>query len=199
MLGNLLGALMTSITLGLIIVFSLQDSSTVSTTQNTLSPLATIALGAIFLTLAFVVATGRWTRALERRRVRKTREGKTSKEDKGPPRWQQQLAKGSPRVTFVVGALLTLPGASYLAGLNRIHKLNYSTADTVLAVVGFNLIMMLLLEIPLVCFVVAPEWTPQAIDRAKGWIRRHAHAFAVWMLTVLGGLLVIKGLIELLS
>jgi Sap, sulfolipid-1-addressing protein len=196
MLGYLLGALMTSITLGLIIVFSLQDSSTVSTTKNTLSPLATIALGAIFLTLAFVVATGRWGRAIERRRVRKTRKGK---EDKGPPRWQQALGKGSARVTFVVGALLTLPGASYLAGLSRIHKLNYSTADTVLVVVGFNLIMMLLLEIPLVCFVVAPKWTPEAIDRAKAWIRRHAHAFAVWMLTVLGGLLVIKGLIELLS
>jgi hypothetical protein len=196
MLGYLLGALMTSITLGLVIVFSLEGSSTVSTTKNTVSPLATTVLGAIFLTLAFVIATGRWGRAIERRRVRKTRKGK---EDKGPPRWQQELGKGSARVTFVVGALLTLPGASYLAGLSRINKLNYSTADTVLAVVGFNLIMMALLEIPLVCFVVAPEWTPKAIDRAKAWIRRHAHAFAVWMLTVLGGLLVIKGLIELLS
>lgn len=196
MLGYLLGALMTSITLGLIIVFSLSDSSTVSTTKHTLSPLATMALGAIFLTLAFVVVSGRWARAMERRHVRKTRKGK---EDKGPPRWQQELGKGSARVTFVVGALLTLPGASYLAGLSRIHKLHYSTVDTVLLVIGFNLIMLLLLEVPLVCFVVAPNWTPQAIDRAKAWIRRHAHAFAVWMLTVLGGLLVIKGLIELLS
>lgn len=194
MLGYLLGALMTSITLGLVIVFSLSDSSTVSTTQNTVSPLATIALGAVLLSCGFVVWSGRWERATERRHERKEQ-----KEDKGPPRWQQALGKGSARVTFAVGALLTLPGASYLAGLNRIHKLNYSTADTVLAVVGFNLIMLALLEIPLVCFVVAPTWTPQAIDRAKLWIRRHAHAFAVWMFTVLGGLLVIKGLIELLS
>ncbi len=194
MLGYLLGALMTSITLGLVIVFSFESSSTVSTTKQTLSPIATMVLGAILLTAAFTVATGRFHRAVERRRTRKPR-----KEDKEPPRWQKELGKGSARVTFVVGALLTLPGASYLAGLSRIDKLNYSTANTVLAVVGFNLIMMALLEIPLVCFVVAPEWTPQAIDRAKAWIRRHAHAFAVWMLTVLGGLLVIKGLIELLS
>ena len=41
MLGYLLGALLTSITLGLIIVFSLNDSSAVSTTQNTVSPAAT--------------------------------------------------------------------------------------------------------------------------------------------------------------
>jgi Sap, sulfolipid-1-addressing protein len=194
MFGYLLGALMTSITLGLVIVFSLENSGTVSTTKNTLSPLATIALGAILLAVDFVVVTGRWERRSERRR-----ENKARKEDKGPPRWQKALGKGSARVTFAVGALLTLPGASYLAGLSRIDKLNLSTPETVLAVVGFNLIMLALLEIPLVCFVVAPDWTPQAIDRAKAWIRRHAHAFAVWMLTVLGGLLVIKGLIELLS
>src|SRR5580704_17894150 len=42
---------------------------------------------------------------------------KGPKEDKGPPRWQQALSKGSARTTFVVGALLTLPGGSYLAGL----------------------------------------------------------------------------------
>ena len=45
MLGYLLGAYVTSITLGLVIVFSLSNSSTTSTTQNTLSPAVDIALG----------------------------------------------------------------------------------------------------------------------------------------------------------
>jgi hypothetical protein len=40
-----------------------------------------------------------------------------------------------------VGALLTLPDASYLAGLSRIQKLNHSTAGTVLLVVAFNPVM----------------------------------------------------------
>jgi hypothetical protein len=62
-----------------------------------------------------------------------------------------------------------------------------------------NLIMLALLEIPLVCFVIAPDWTPSAIDRARAWIGRHARRFVVTVLTVLGTLLVIKGLIELLS
>jgi len=73
--------------------------------------------------------------------------------------------------------LLTLPGASYLAGLSRIDKLNHSTAETLLSVVRFNLIMLALLEIPLVCFVIAPDWTPSAIDRARAWISRHARRF----------------------
>ncbi len=194
MLGYLLGALMTSITLGLVIVFSLESSDAVTTTENTLSPAATMALGVSALVAAFVLGTGRHQRASERRRALK--EGK---HDKGPPRWQRALGKGSARVTFVVGALLTLPGAAYLAGLSRIDKLDYSTAETVLAVIGFNLIMLALLEVPLVCFVLAPDWTPRAIDRAKAWIGRHARKFAVTMLTGLGGLLVIKGLVELLG
>ena len=41
------------------------------------------------------------------------------------------LEKGSARTTFVVGALLTLPGGAYLTGLSRIDKLKVSTPETV--------------------------------------------------------------------
>jgi Sap, sulfolipid-1-addressing protein len=194
MLGYLLGAYVTSITLGLVIVFSLSSSSATSTTKNTLSPAVDIGLGAIALAVSFVLYTGRHQRLRERRQARKA-----ATPDKGPPRWQRELSKGSARTTFVVGALLTLPGASYLAGLNQIHKLQYSTAVTVLLVIGFNLVMMWLLEVPLASFLVAPQWTPRALERAKLWISQHAHTFAVRGFALLGALLVIKGLIGLLG
>jgi hypothetical protein len=194
MTGYLLGAYITSITLGLVIVFSLSNSSTTNTTQNTLSPAVDIGLGAIALAVAFVLHTGRHERLRERRRARKA-----AKPDKGPPRWQRELSTGSPRTTFVIGALLTLPGASYLAGLDQIHKLHYSTTATVLLVIGFNIIMLWLLEVPLGCFLIAPEWTPRAIENAKVWVSRHAHMFAVRGFAALGVLLIIKGLIGLLS
>jgi hypothetical protein len=187
MLGYLLGAMMTSITLGLVIIFSFEGSSAVNTTERTLSPAATLALGAIMLVAASVLGTGRRDQARDRRQARKV--------DKGPPRWQRALSKGSPRTTFAVGALLTLPGASYLAGLSRIDKLNYEAGPTVILVVVFNVIMLALLEIPLVCFVIAPDWTVRAIDRAKAWVSRHAERFAVTLLTVIGLLLVLKGVI----
>jgi Sap-like sulfolipid-1-addressing protein len=194
MAGYLLGALMTSITLGLVIVFSLSNSSATSTTQNSLSPAVDIALGAIALIGAWVVWSGRLERRAERRRARKA-----AKPDSGPPRWQRELSKGSARTTFVIGALLTLPGASYLAGLHQIHKLKYSTTTTVLLVVGFNLVMLWLLEVPLVSFLAAPDWTPRAVERARLWVSRHAHVFAVRGLTGLGALLIIKGIVGLVS
>ena len=192
MLGYLLGAYLTSITLGLVIVFSASNSSTTNTTENTLSPAVDIALGAIVLIAAWVVWSGRHERFRERRRARKA-----AKPDKGPPQVAAGAEQGISRTTFVVGMLLTLPGASYLAGLDEIHKLNYSTTVTVLMVIGFNLVMLWLLEVPLVSFLVAPEWTPRAIERAKLWVSRHSHSFAVRGFSLLGVLLIIKGIVGL--
>lgn len=194
MAGYLLGAYTASITLGLVIVFSLSNTSAANTTQDTLSPAVDIGLGAVAIAIAFVLSTGRDQGIKERRQARKA-----AKPDKGPPRWQRELSKGSPRTTFVVGALLTLPGASYLAGLDQIHKLKYSTTVTVLLVLGFNLVMLWLLEVPLASFLISPEWTPRAIDRAKAWVTRHAHTFAARGSAAIGALLVIKGIVGLVT
>jgi hypothetical protein len=190
MLGYWLGAMLTSITLGLLIVFSLKSSGIVSTTQHTLSPLADIIIGGLTLIIAAVLATGRD----ERYRARRAKK----KEGKPPPRWQRELRNGSPRTTFVIGALLTLPGASYLAALDKLTKLNYSTVVTVLIVIAFNFVMLLLLELPMIAFAVAPKWTPAAIDRAKAWAGIHGRVYAERGFAVIGVLLVIKGVLGLI-
>ena len=190
MFGDLLGALMTSITLGLLIISKLENSTAVRTTQNTLSPAATMALGVIALIGAFLLARGRNQADAKRRRARK--------EDKGPPRWQKALGRGSPRITFVVGAMLTLPGASYLAGLTRIDKLNYSTPETVALVVGFNLIMLALLEYrSLGSRCAGLDRRGDRPDEGLGEPERSS--IGCRGLTVLGTLLVIKAVIEILS
>lgn len=190
MLGYLVGALITSITLGLVIVFALKDSSVANQTRHTLSPAADIALGALALMVALLLARGTDRRVAARHARR--REGKR------PPKWQRTLSSGTARTTFVVGALLTLPGASYLAGLDRLSKLHYSTAATVLVVIGFNLVMLILLEGPLLAFAIAPDRTPLAIERAKAWGATNARTYGVRGFAVIGGLLVIKGIIGLL-
>ncbi len=191
MLGYLVGALMTSITAGLVIVNALDNSGAVSTTKRTLSPIADIALGAIALVVAYVLST-----VLPRRQGRRI--GSPAREKKDP-RWKRAMSGGSARTTFVIGALLSLPGASYLAGLHQIHKLHYSTAGEVLAVVLFNVVMLALLEVPLLCFVVAPEWTPGAIERAKSSLAQRGPRLLVRGLAAIGVLLILKGAIGLLD
>ena len=189
MFGYLLGALFTSVTIGMLLVFAVDNSSTASTTKNSLSPGFKIALGLLALALAWVLHSGHASRVSERRKARA--------QTKGEPRWREVLDKGDPRLAFVVGAMLTLPGASYIIGMHRIHTSGASTGAKVASVLLFNLIMLLLLEGPLLSFLVAPDWTQRAIDRAKAWVAASGRRFAVRALVVVGLLQILRGVLEL--
>ncbi len=198
MLGYLLGAMMTSVSLGLVIVFSLEESGAVEAAQNTFSPAADIALGAIFLIVARALSAERDAILKERRKRRRAAKGK-AKGEKGPPRWQQALSRGIPRTTFVIGALLTLPGASYLAALTRLAKGDLGTPESVLVVVGFNLIMLALLELPLLSYLLQPDATPRRVERFKASLRRDGRRIAIRIATVAGMLLVVRGVVTLIA
>jgi Sap, sulfolipid-1-addressing protein len=195
LLGYLLGAAMTSVTLGLVIVFALKDSGALEAGKVTLGPGEDIALGLIALAIGFVLGTGRDRPLAERRRVRKAAKGKVKE---GPPRWQRELGRGSARVTFAVGAVLTLPGATYIAALSRIADEELGPPLTVLSVLAFNLIMLSLLELPLLSYTFAPEWTPQAIERAKAKLRLRGRVWATRAALVFGSLMVLRGVLTLI-
>jgi Sap, sulfolipid-1-addressing protein len=147
MLGYLLGAYVTSISLGMLIVFTLQDTSAVSTTKRSLSPVEDIVVGLILLLVAYVLGGGRTETIRERRRWRKE-----AKESAAGPKqsWpERMLGRGSARVTFAVGVLLSFPGVTYLTALDRTAKLDYAVFPTALIVLVVALIQQTLLEVPL--------------------------------------------------
>lgn len=193
LLGYLLGAATTSVTLGLVIVFTLQNTAVVGTTQHQLGPGADLALGCLALTIAFVLGTGRDRRLTERRRARRA-----AREPQGPPRWQQVLGRGSARATFAVGAVLTLPGATYVTALNRIAHEDLAVPVTVAVVLAFNAIMLMLLELPLIGYVLAPEWTPGAVARFRAALSRRGRDWAVRGASIVGALLILRGVLALL-
>jgi hypothetical protein len=196
LLGYLCGAAMTSVTLGLIIVFALRHAGLTKTTQVSLGPGEDIVLGCLALVIAFVLHSGRDRKLVERRRERKAAKGK---DKAGPPRWQQALGRGSARTTFVVGALLTLPGATYITALYRISDENLSDPLTVLVVLAFNAIMLMLLEIPLLAYTFAPDWTPKAIERFKHRLSERGRIWGIRIASALGILMIARGLIALLA
>jgi Sap, sulfolipid-1-addressing protein len=192
MLGYLCGAYLTSITLGLLIVFVLDaDGPLFDTGQSTLSPALDLTLGLLALIVAFVLHSGRDERMRERRAAKRA-----GKED---PRWLRELGKGDPRIAFAVGAALTLPGASYLAALHQVDVLDYGPVETVLLVIGVNLVMMLLLELPLLGFLFAPEATQRRVDRIKAWFSRNGRRAAIVVLATLGCALLVKAALGFLA
>jgi hypothetical protein len=195
LLGYLAGAMMTSITLGIVIVFSLSGTSrTTSTAEHTVNPAVDIALGALILVVVFVVGTGRDSR----RRARSERK-RAATVSKAPPRWKQALSGGSARTTFAVGALLTLPGASYLAALSLTAKQDLSTAGAVLTIVAFNVVMLMLLEVPLVGFAISPATTAARVERFTAWLSRNGGRIALGGGLIVGVALLFRGVAELLA
>lgn len=197
MLGYLLGAYTTSISLGLLIVFSLHGSASVSTAKHTLGPAEDIVVGLLALLIAFVLGTGR-DAPLQRRRQHRQEVKKDTGEAKES--WpERMLGRGSARVTFVVGVLLTFPGVSYLTALERMARLDAGVPATVLLVVGFCLIQQLLLELPLLGYTFAPDWTRDAVARFRAWLARNGRRGGVILAAAIGALLVVRGVVTLLA
>lgn len=194
MFGYLLGAYTISISLGLLVVFALQGSGAVSTTQHTVSPAIDVVLGLLLVLVAFVIHSDRDARVQERRRARAEAKG-----PKEAPRWRKTLDKGSARSAFVVGILLTLPGASYLAGMDRISKQHASTLETVLAVIIFCVVMLILIEVPLLGFMISPDPTRRIIKRFTDWVSTNTRMIITRVALVVGGLLLLRAAITLLS
>ncbi len=200
MVGYLLGAYTTSVTLGLVIVFALPGSATESTSKHTIGPVEDLVVGLLAAAIAFVLATGRDQRFQQRRHEKKDAKLR-AREEAGKQTQSlplRMLGKGDPRVTFVVGAVLSFPGVSYLDALDHIHKLKPGTVPTVLLVVGFCLMQQLLLELPLLGYVFAPERTQDTITTFRAWMGRSGRTAAVIGAAVIALWLLIRGVITLL-
>jgi hypothetical protein len=193
MLGYLAGALTTGVLLGVAIVEWMSGSGAVSEAKHTIAPGVDLALGVLALIAASVIRNGRAERARERRREK--RAGKPKK----TPRWQQALSGGSPRTTYLIGLLLSFPGASYLASLTEISRQHLSTGGVVVTVLAVNAVMLILLELPLISFFVAPEWTPLAVERFKVWMAENGGRALVRALTVIGVLFIARGVITIVA
>jgi hypothetical protein len=195
MFGYLLGAYLTSISLGLLIVFSLHGSSSVNTAKATLTPAEDLVFGFLLVAVGVALRTGRYDRMRERRREHKEAKGEEKKESLP----ERLLGRGSARVTFVVGVALTLPGATYLVALKQIADLDAATAPTALLVVVFCLIQMAFLELPLIGYVLAPESTQRRVEGFREWLSRSGPRVAGRIALGLGIFLLARGTIELIA
>ena len=193
MLAYLLGAYMTAITVGLVIVFTLEGSSFASTAKRTVSPSENIAVGAVLLLVAIVLQTGRDAPVRERRQRRK--EAKAHAGVAREPWAERMLGRGSTTLAFAVGAVLSFPGVSYLTALGRIAKVNPATVPTVALVIGFCLIQLLPLELPLLGYAFAPERTRRTIESFRAWVARNGRRAVTVAASVLGVLLIVRGVV----
>ena len=163
--------------------------------QGTVSAGVDLALGLLLLAGGALLATGR----LHGRRKTPVPAGA------GPPDkpekkdgWAQR-ALSEPRLglAMLVGAVIGIPGASYLTALHDLVTGTSSTAIQVLAVVIFVLIDFLLILIPFAFLELRPEATKALLKHSQDWLLSHALQLMATIALLLGAYLAVSGLIRL--
>jgi hypothetical protein len=197
MLGYVLGAYATSFAVGFAVVFEIHGSGVLGSSRHTLSPAADVVIGAVALAVALALATDR-DAPLRRWRARRSERKASRAGGVDRPSWQARLlSKGSARVTFVVGALLSFPGVTYLNALHHIIELDAGALYAGLLVVFFCVMQQLLIELPLVSYAFAPDWTPVAVSRSRAWLHRRGRRILLLVIAALGLVLIVRGSITL--
>ena len=181
LVGFLAGAMVTTVSIGIVIVFVLQDSSLVSGSRSAFRPTVYLAGGVVALAAAYAV----------NRTHTRPREG-------GKPSPAQRAVGGGVAVAFVAGIILDIfPGVLPFVALAQIADLTASAAAKVAAIVAFYLIMFAFIEVPILAYAAAPQRTIAAISRFNGWLDRNGRRVATVVLAGGGVYLLIRGFVLL--
>jgi hypothetical protein len=186
----LAGGLLISVGVGLGIVAALKGAGVVHNSRSGLSWTTDLAIGGLALLLAVALAT----RADERLRRRRAGMPEDSNGGHREPLSQRILARGSVPVVFVAALAINLPGAAYLVALKDISAAHHSTAQDIILVLAFNLIMFVLAEIPLIGLIVNPTRTEHSVRRANDWLSRNGRRVATTLCLILGAFLIVRGI-----
>jgi hypothetical protein len=164
-----LGGLVMSVASGIVVLrlFASGEEVAGSTASDPHGGIS-IAIGVIGLFFAWLLVTHRGRALVDRWRARHPRR-RAPKSHQGPSWVERRLSKATVRIAFLVGAAINLPGPFYLLALGDLAS-GHSTAEQAIGIVVFNAIMFLLLEVPLVGYVVDPRWTEDAIAGAGAWL-----------------------------
>ena len=193
------GGLVTSVTIGLLVLFVAEGSGAVTQDKHSVSPWVDLVAGLLSLLLAFAVARGRDEPLRERRRLRKEAKAESQPDTEPRDPWTTRLlARDSMGMALGLGIVLDLPSVWYLAALNQIAKSGYTTTVEIVLVLGFNLVMFALVEIPLLMFLLNPERAQARVERLNAALRDHARQLAVTVAGLVGGYLTINALLTLL-
>jgi Sap, sulfolipid-1-addressing protein len=112
--------------------------------------------------------------------------------------WAQRvLAEPRLGLAMLVGALVGIPGASYLTALHDLVTGKSPTATQVIAVVIFVIIDFMLIIIPFGFLELRPAATKAALKHAQDWLMKHALRLMATIALLLGAYLAVSGLVRL--
>ncbi len=195
LLGFWMGGLLTSVGMGMLILTAFgEHAAALDQTSGSLSPGAQLAAGVGAMFIGWLLGSKKGRSVIDswrkRRSLRHPHDGKPKLA------WSERmLGNGSVRVAFVAGAILNLPGPFYLIALGDIGAAHYPTLVDLGLVLLFNVIMLLLVEIPMVGYMFDPERTDRLVSRLAAWLNRNGMRIIAMLAGAWGVSLVVHGLL----
>ncbi len=181
----LAGGFAMGITVGLIVLFVLRPA--LGSAQFTL-PRVQLVVGAVVLANAALVAAS----VLARRGHRESpaSRGRLRRAlDPVAVRARALVQGGSLWTAGIAGLGIALPSIDYVAALTLIVASGAAAATQVGALMLFNVVAFTLVEIPLLCYVIAPERTRATLATLYDWVRSRGRLGVAALLAVAGVLL----------
>ena len=194
MLALLIGGMTISIAAGIGIAKWLKDSGAVNQSHPSTAPVLDIVAGAVSLLIAWGVWKGHIRGGYIKRIKEKRHAGRTGK----PTFTERALGGGSVTMAVITGVVLNLPGIWYLCALTGIAQAELSTATALLEIVLFNVIMFMLIEVPLIGYLVNSEGATAMVSNLRDSARRDSRTIAITVTAVIGAWLIVKGLVRLI-
>jgi hypothetical protein len=194
-----LGGFTTSITAGIIILQAFGErASSLGAKGPKLAPPYSVTAGVLIVAVAWLLGSKKGRSIIdgwrERRKEHKEAKGRVKAPKEGPSRserLEQKLLGGGVVFAGVAGAILNLPGPFYLIALGDIATKHYPLSSEILLILLFNLIMLVLVEVPLVGFLIDPEVTDRKVESLAKWLNRNgikivAGIALVWGVSMIG-------------
>ncbi|CAN5230142.1 GAP family protein [soil metagenome] len=186
----LTGGFAMGIAVGMIALFVLRPA--LGGSAHFTLPTVQIVVGTVLLVSAAVLATGLFG---------KRGDGAVSHPDRAPgllaTRTRQLLNGQSLWVAGVAGLGIALPSIDFLAALALIAASGAAATVQFEALLLFNVVAFGFVELPLLCYLVAPDRTLTMLSALQDWVRTRRSRSVAILLAAVGCVLVIAGLIGL--
>jgi hypothetical protein len=176
----LAGAVLMSLIMGVILLVILRSANLQRPAEHTPRYELRLVLGIVILAAAVVVAR------------RKPRPPDPDKPPKGIV--SKLVADPGPLSAFLVGLLIFAPGVSFLAAVQVIATARASLDLTAIALIVVVVINVLLVWVPIVIHLVAPEFATRYLTAFNGWLRAHGKLILICVLVAVGGIMVVNGI-----
>jgi hypothetical protein len=103
----------------------------------------------------------------------------------------------SVRTAFAAGVVIFAPSATFIAAVQVVATARVGVSVTVLTLVIIILLTCMVVWIPLLTYLAAPEATTRWLKTINDWIRLHARRIGILALAVCGVILIINGCLGL--